>query len=226
MTQDIALKNEHTQISPWRAFADENLAAAIAGDLLKFVKGKWYRGEAKELVPPDAAFLCNMQEIWTGWCKWFGGKVVDHRIGRLIDFPPRLQREDLGDDDDALWETDPAGHRRDPWSPTDRMVMREVGPDNLLTFSTGSVGGRWALAKLCKEFDRNHHQHAGMFPIVSLGRESYEHNVYGEIQKPAFRIVGWDHWDAEAAETPTRLGVTPDDPRTQVQDALDDEIPF
>ena len=42
--------NELTRINetshtPWQTFANETLAVAIAGDLLRFVKGQWYRGD-------------------------------------------------------------------------------------------------------------------------------------------------------------------------------------
>jgi hypothetical protein len=103
------------------------------------------------------------------------------------------------------------------------MVMKEHGTDNLLTFSTSSFGGRGALAKLCKEFDRNYRQHEGAWPVVQLGCDAYDHDVYGEIQKPVFKIVAWAHWD----DSLKRLAVTVDDPRTQVKNELgNDEIPF
>ena len=55
-----------------------------------------------------------MEEIWTGWVRWFDGKIVDRRLWRLIDFPPRILREELGDTDKSLWETDGKGNPRDP----------------------------------------------------------------------------------------------------------------
>ena len=89
--------NKTSQLSPWQTFANETLAVAIAGDLLRFVKGQWYRGEDKSQADLDARLLCNMEEIWTGWVRWFDGKIVDRRLGRLIDFPPHISREELGD---------------------------------------------------------------------------------------------------------------------------------
>jgi hypothetical protein len=102
-------------VSPWQSYADETLASAIAGDLLKFVKGEWYRGEGKASVPSDAMFVANMDELWTGWVRWYDGNPIEHRIARLIDNPPKLLREDLGHFDKAVWETNPDGTLRDPW---------------------------------------------------------------------------------------------------------------
>jgi hypothetical protein len=126
MSNEVTIVNGQTQISPWGAFANETQASAIAGDIFKFAKGEWYRGEEKKSVPPGTKFLCNMAELWTGWVRWFDSRPVEHRIARLIDFPPKLLREDLGHTDKSLWETDPSGNPKDPWSPTDRLVMRDV----------------------------------------------------------------------------------------------------
>jgi len=159
-----------------------------------------------------------MEEVWTGWVRWFDGKAVEHRIGRLIDFPPRLTREDLGHTDKTLWETDNNGHPRDPWAPSDRMVMRSAGDEaDLLTFSTSSIGGRHALSKLCQQFDRHYANQDGMWPEVKLLSENYVHDQYGKIWKPKFQIVSWAYWDATKA---------PEDPKTLTAQALDDEIPF
>jgi hypothetical protein len=219
---DIAIRNSQTETSPWQAFADDNLAAAIAGELLTFRKGKWCIGEAKEPVADDARFLCNMEEIWTGWVRWFDKKPVEHRIGRLIDFPRKITREELGHTDKNLWETDLAGVPRDPWAPTDRLVMRAIDRDELVTFSTSSVGGRFALAKLCSSFARSRKKHEMKYPVVVLGSETYEHESYGEIAKPNFKIVDWAYWDDDhAGSRPMALA-----PAEEIAHELDDAIPF
>ena len=223
MTNEIAVRNGQTEVSPWRAYADETQASAIAGDILKFVKGRWYRGEEKKLVEPDLRLLCNMHEIWSGWVRWFKGKPVEHRIRRLIDNPPKLSRNDLGHLDEKLWETDPSGNPKDPWAMTDRLVMKDIDTDDLLTFSTSSWGGRKALGKLCRAFDRDHRGDSTVFPVVQLGVVTRQHDTYGPIDEPSFEIVGWRRWDDNGPS----VEVTSDDPRTQIRDALeDDEIPF
>jgi hypothetical protein len=103
---------------------------------------------------------------------------------------------------------------------TDMLVMREIESGDLLTFSTSSQGGRSALGKLCRAFDRNYRKHVGGFPVVELGAESYDHDLYGETWKPAFKVVGWAKWG------PDEIEVTEDDPRTLVAEELDDAIPF
>jgi hypothetical protein len=83
--KQVALKNEHIQISSYRAFAEEDIASAIAGDMILFNKGLFTRGEGKRPVPADTLFIANLDEGYRGWVRWFNGKPVDYRIGRIVD---------------------------------------------------------------------------------------------------------------------------------------------
>jgi hypothetical protein len=226
MTHALAKKNDH-QISPWEARANETERAVFEGDLLKFKKGQWYRGEGSKPVENGTRVICNMAAFWTGWIRWFNMKPVEHRGGCLVDFPQHLTRDDLGHNDKSVWETDPKGNPKDPWSPTDMLVMRELDSGDLVTYSTSSDGGRDALGKLCRAFDRNYRKHVGEFPVVELGAESYEHHQHGTTWKPTLKIVGWAKWgDNENGVGGGADGPTQDDPRTLVAQDLDDEIPF
>jgi hypothetical protein len=193
-------KIERYEVSPWQSYADDVLASAIAGDMLKFVKGDWLRGEGDAEVPSDAMFVANMDEVWTGWVRWFDGNPAEHRISRLIDRQPKLMREDLGYLDKATWETNPDGTLRDPWAPTDRLVMKDDCTDELVTFVTGSYGGRWALAKLLRTYDRERTRQQGRFPVLTLGVDkTWKHDKFGTIPRPLFNVIGWRFWDRDAA---------------------------
>lgn len=223
MSTDITVKS-NTQLSAWGDFANDHLASAIAGDLVTFAKGDWRRGESKKEIGQNDTFLCNMMEIWTGWIRWEDGAAVEHRISRIVDFAPRIPRSELGYTDKGQWEADQSGNPKDPWSPTDRMIMRDVATDEICTFSTSSIGGRQAIAKLCQQFDRQRAEQNGQYPVVRLEAESYMHQTFGKIWKPKFVIVTWSYWDATGG--PPAIAVTSDDPRTLVAQELNDEIPF
>lgn len=175
------------------AYAATTQASAIAGDLLAFRKGVWQRSESKEAVPADATFVANMAELWRGWVRWHDGTPAEHRLVRCVDGRPP-GRNELGHHDEAEWETGNDGSPRDPWTMTDRVVMRESGGGELalLTFSTGSVGGRQALGALCSTYARRSAEHASSYPVVKLGSEMWQHKVYGAIAKPKFDIAGWE----------------------------------
>lgn len=217
-------KVEQHQISPYRHYADEHLASAIAGDLLRFVKGEFQRGPDKQPVDVNLLLLCNMKEVWTGWVRYFGGQVVETLIGRLIDFHEPQRREELGHLDKNLWETDASGTPLDPWSPTDRMIMREMGSLKLLTFSTSSAGGRKALARLCQEFDNAYEKHDGLWPVVLLDSYTYDHPNYGPIWNPRFTIADWAPWEGGTGNGNAAEPGAIEAPSTA--DFVDDETPF
>jgi len=205
--------------SPWRAFADQESRASFPGELLKFAKGEWTLGKCA--LEEEQRFLANMNEIWRGWVRWSDRQVTDTLIGRVIDrfIPP--PREQLGDLDKSLWETELSGAQRDPWARTVFLVLRKASDDELLaTFTSSSNGGISAVGKLADQFDRRSGKYPGKMPVVCLSSESYTHSSYGKIIKPAFQIVDWDYWDAEAAVNPEETL------RLQRDAELDDEIPF
>jgi hypothetical protein len=207
MTNEVATINRSTNItpaasvSPWREAVNDEIGANF-GTFLKFAKGDWLLGEEGKKVPADARFVANLHECYRGWVRWWGGKPTDHLIGRVVDRHRAPPREDLGEQDESKWETEPNGARRDPWAKTCYLAMRDVSNDEIVCFTSSSDGGRRAVAKLVDRYDRLRHKHKAKFPVVCLDSESYQHRTYGKILKPAFRIVDWAYWDDETAADP------------------------
>jgi hypothetical protein len=206
-------------VSPWREAVNDEVGANF-GTFLKFAKGDWLLGEEGKKVPAEATFVANMEEYYRGWVRWWDGKPTEHLIGRVVDRHRVPPREELGDLDEVKWETEPNGQRRDPWARTSYLALRDVVSDEIVCFTSSSDGGRKAVAKLADRYDRLRHRFKAKMPVVSLTSESYQHNTYGKILKPTFRIVDWAYWDDEAAADP--------DAALQLQHAAErsDEIPF
>jgi hypothetical protein len=206
-------------VSPWREAVNDEIGANF-GMFLKFTKGDWTLGEEAKKVPEGATFVANLEEYYRGWVRWWDGKPTDHLIGRVIDRHQVHAREELGDLDESQWETEPNGARRDPWARTSYLALRNVNDNEVICFTSSSEGGRRAVAKLADYFDRHRRRNKAKMPVVRLATESYQHNTYGKIWKPAFRVVDWAYWDEETAADP--------DGALQAQNAaeMDDEIPF
>ena len=61
------------------------------------------------------------------------------------------------------------------------------------------------------------------YPVVELNQEKVINKTFGPIPEPRFPIIGWRVMDG----SPPAIEATPDDPRTQVAQAMEgDEIPF
>jgi hypothetical protein len=208
-----------TEASPWREFCDEERGTNF-GRFLKFRKGLWTLGEDDQEVPKGARFVAALDELHHGWVRWWGGVPTDHRLGRVVDRHRVVLREELGDQDESKWEVEPNGVRRDPWSRTFYLGMRDERNDEIVCYTTSSVGGRDAVYHLTDRFDRLRHRFKGKMPVVLLESESYQHKSYGKVLKPKFRVVDWAYWDDETAADP--------DGALQTQRAaeMDDDIPF
>jgi hypothetical protein len=98
--------------------------------------------------------------------------------------------------------------------------MRDVSNDEIICFTSSSDGGRKAVAKLADRYDKLRHRFKAKMPVVCLESEAYQHNTYGKILKPKFRVVDWAYWDDETAADP--------DGAVQAQSAaeMNDAIPF
>jgi len=135
--------------------------------------------------------LVNIRSLKTGWQKWVDGKPADQRMGLVGDGfqPPR--RNELGDDDEALWERMPDGSPRDPWQYTNVVVMMEPESGELYTFSMGSRGALTAIGVLSKAYGERERAYPKQFPLVELGVRSYVHSEYGEQRVPTFKVLEW-----------------------------------
>jgi hypothetical protein len=168
----------------------------IVGELLKFSKGDWLAGQENREIADMTKLVAVMDSLVVGWQRWENQRPVAYRMGLLVEnfIPP--PRDELGDTDEALWESDDAGDARDPWQPTNYLQLVDPkNPDAVFTFTTSSKGGLGAIAKLCREYGRTceKEHREGQYPIVMFSTGSYAHRdrALGRIKVPQLTIVGW-----------------------------------
>jgi hypothetical protein len=148
------------------------------GDPLYFKKGTWYRGQEPFNPSEYGHFLVNYHEAYTGWTRWSDKKPVEQRLVRCSDYVRKESREALGHLDKNAWETNDRGVPQDPWQPSDRIILRTMdSAQDLLTFISGSVGGRNAIAKLLGKVARSVHAEEGKMPVVKLETGTYDPEV-------------------------------------------------
>jgi hypothetical protein len=216
MTNELAIRNE-TRLTGLAAFAQDNDAVMLAGDPLYFKKGTWYRGQ-QACDPSGLHFIANYEQCYTGWTRWSEKKPVEHRLLRCADYSRKEPREALGFNDKNAWETNDRGIPQDPWQPSDRIVLRTMdSAQDLLTFISSSIGGRNAIAKLLGKVATSVHAEEGKMPVVALEVGEYDHDDYGTVAYPIFKIVDWASWDGAANIASAAI---------LVSDELDDAIPF
>jgi hypothetical protein len=155
---------------------------------LKFVKGDFMAGVGEEEVevPLGTRFVAMMPTMLNGWIKWSDGHPVAHEMGLVIEGFQAPKRDTLGDNDKALWEED-----RDPWQPSNYVVMFDAETKEMFSFATGSKGGRSALGELALRFFQNTKMSPTQVPVVEIGATAYKHQVYGKVHTPVFKVVEW-----------------------------------
>jgi hypothetical protein len=119
-----------TMKNAFEVYGDAASPTKIVGDLLKFSKGDYFAGVNSEEIPMGTELVACMDSLLIGYVKWQNNKPVEQIMGLLVEGfqPPR--RKDLGDTDEAEWEENDDGSKRDPWTLTNQLVMSTV-PESL-----------------------------------------------------------------------------------------------
>lgn len=195
-------------VNPYTQYGDQVAQRSIVGKLLKFAKGKFYAGQDNEIVPEGTRFIARMDELLVGWIRWEDNKPTDQVMGRLGSGyqPPR--RNELGDNDQSMWERDTqTGKPRDPWQFSNYLLLKQVDEHNellpadayedddggIFTFTTASKGGIGALGLFAQKFGRLMRQHPDEWPVMQIAADGYWHKEKqrGYIDVPQFKLVGW-----------------------------------
>ena len=166
-------------------------AAGNTGDFLKFSKGEWLKGANDDEVALETKLAANMSELSIGWVRWNDRKPVERRMGLIAQRFKAAARDELGFSDEAKWENDESGKPQDPWQFTNELPLADPESGEQMTLSASSKGAISAIGALCKAYAAGRAANAGKVPIVSLGRDSYKHKVYGKTYVPVLTIVDW-----------------------------------
>jgi hypothetical protein len=231
--------------------ADLAALAAAARDLqqndfvglpLKFAKGKWLvkDGDKTAELKDGDRFIVDVLSYSEGWTRWQDRKPTHRFLARRVDGFISPPRHVLPEADKKTWPAGPKGST-DPWQEEQRIVLRNMATGQLVTWSSGSYGGRIALAALLDAFAAESKQHPGHMPVVELS--SYARATdYGPTPTPQLEIVDWQPFGEGASPpgNPARLTATrqaleamraevlalPPPAKTVRDGDLDDEIPF
>ncbi len=192
-------------------FAQYAAAATRDGTRLTFNKsGEWIAAlnSGATVVPTGRELVALMSEFALAWTKWVGGKPIDRHVTLVASGAAPARRDQLGDTDQSLWESDDEGKLRDPWQATHEMPLLDSESGEKYVYTTSSVGGKDCLGKLCGAYSRGRGRHPNHNPVVTLGSGGYTHKVKsrGFIHVPTLRIVSWVPCDAanETAKAPLR----------------------
>lgn len=197
-----------------------NIATAAAEDggfekLLKFKKGQYFcDGEEVPLGTQLTAHCIG----WTKcWIKFKDGNVADRKMYRVAEGKRPPDREQL-DEPEMIGVKDPkSGLSNDPWVYQHLLPLENEAGD-LVVFVTSSIGGKRAVADLCKSYSRRAQRtKTSAQPIIKLSKGIMPSKMFGDVPRPVFEIVGWDE---------NREGIREVKAPDTLKQEMDDEIPF
>lgn len=196
--------------------------------LIKYNSGNWTISDAP--VPAETRFVIYPDQVQHSWTHFAGGKVLTEITAEVAededgDIEQRIvkgqSRDDLGELDQATWETDSTGKARDPWNYGFCLPMMNADTGMVVIFKVSSVGGMGAIAQQVGHYNRN--RHLG-HPIVKLATGSYKNKKYGGYTSfPVFTNVGYDKRPAPVSNSGNGARVIGS---SKANADMDDDIPF
>jgi hypothetical protein len=183
--------------------------------LLKFKKGV-YEVDGTT-VPMGTEYIAHCVGWTKCWIKFVDQKVVERKMYRVAEGARVPEREELDDNDRNKWPPGPNGQPADPWAYQYLLPLEDKAGD-LLIFVTSSIGGKRAVADLCKSYSRRATRTgASEQPVIKLGGAVMPTRMYGDVPRPNFEIVGWDQ---------SREGIRTIQAPDTLKDEMEDDIPF
>jgi hypothetical protein len=186
--------------------------------LLKFNKGIYECGES--IIPQKTRFVAHCVGWVKCWIKFVDKKCVDRKMFRVADGKRVPDREELDDNDRNRWPMGP-----DDKTPSDPWVYQYLLPmedetGELVVFVTSSVGGKRAVADLCKSYARRvKRTGVSAQPVIALDQALMPTKAWGDVPRPHFEIVGWN------TEVEGIRNIKAPDTLAQ-EHPFDDQIPF
>ena len=186
--------------------------APMSSAIIKMDKtGHWVYGADQTEAEDDARWAVNPFSFVHGFIAWGDGEVLAEKMASVTQPLPEL---------DAA----PPSAKKGWEQQVGLMLKCLTGEDAGLEcrYTTTSVGGKRAVqtlavaiaAQVAKDPKRP-------VPIVTLGKDHYQHKSYGKIYTPVFEIVEWVSMDGENAgnEQDEAASVSADQPRRRRRSA-------
>ena len=158
--------------------------------ILKMDKtGLWVFGADQTEIEEGSQWAINPFSFIHGYIAWGDGEVLGEKMASVSDLLPEL---------DAA----PPGAKKG-WETQVGMSLKCISGEDTgmeARFTTTSVGGKRAVQDLAVAIaEQVGKDQTTPVPIVTLGKEHYQHKSYGKIFTPVFAVQQWVSLTAEPA---------------------------
>ena len=158
--------------------------------ILKMDKtGHWVFGADQTEVEDGSQWAVNPFSFVHGYIAWGDGEVLGEKMASVSDPLPEL---------DAA----PPGAKKG-WETQVGMSLKCISGEDAgmeARFTTTSVGGKRGVQELAVAIAvQVEKDQSTPVPIITLGKEHYQHKSYGRIYTPTFGVKEWVSLTADAA---------------------------
>ena len=164
--------------------------APMSSAIIKMDKtGHWVYGADQTEAEDDARWAVNPFSFVHGFIAWGDGEVLAEKMASVTQPLPEL-------------DTPPPGAKKGWESQVGMMLKCISGEDAGLEcrYTTTSVGGKRAVQELAVAIAAQVEKDPSKpVPIVTLGKDHYQHKSYGRIYTPVFKVVEWVSMDGDDA---------------------------
>ena len=172
----------------------ESVAPAQSAILKMDKTGHWVFGADQTEAEDDSRWAVNPFSFVHGYIAWGDGEVLAEKMASVTQPLPEL-------------EAAPPSSKKGWEQQVGLMLKCLTGEDEGLEcrYTTPSVGGKRAVQELAVAIAAQVEKDPTKpVPIVTLGKDHYQHKSYGRIYTPVFKVVEWVSMDGEAdkAEEP------------------------
>ena len=163
-------------------------AAPTQSAILKMDKtGHWVFGADQTEAEDNSRWAVNPFSFVHGFIAWGDGEVLGEKMASVTQPLPEL---------DAAPPSSKKG-----WEQQVGLMLKCLnGEDEGLEcrYTTTSVGGKRAVQELAVAIAAQVEKDPSKpVPIVTLGKDHYQHKSYGKIFTPVFKVVEWVSMDGE-----------------------------
>ena len=171
-------------------------AAPMGVVILKMDRtGHWVFGADQDEVEAGSKWAVNPYSFVHGYVAWGDGKVLGEKLGSMMEPMPEVGEAPPGAD--KGWEMQVGFSLK-------CITGEDAGME--ARFTATSVGGKRAVQALAlavaEQADKDQSK---IVPVVTLGKDHYQHKSYGRIYTPVFEVQSWMSMDGPAeaqAEAP------------------------
>lgn len=161
--------------------------------ILKMDKtGHWVYGADQTEVEDDSTWAVNPFSFVHGYIAWGDGEVLGEKMVSVSQPLPEM---------DAA----PPNAKRG-WEVQIGMSLKCLRGDDEgmeARYTTTSVGGKRAVQTLALELAAQVEKHPTKpVPVVTLGKDYYQHKSYGKIFTPIFEVIEWVSMEGKSDEQP------------------------